>query len=437
MKKTASIEDIVKSNLCTGCGACISESKGNAKMVWDEYGFLIPDGNEFTSEAIKLCPFNPYPEDEVKDEDVLGIEFLGDSSKYSDKIGLFENTYVGYSKLYRPSSSSGGIATYIFEQLMVQNIVNYLFIVKEVNGSYQYQLFDNVDRITEISKTRYIPVSLDAFFKMIESLDGKIAVSGVACFIKSIRLKQHYNPTLKEKIPFLIGIICGGLKSRFYSDFLSQTAGIDGPFNKQEYRIKDANSNASDYSYGAFDKKSKFHVVKMKKVGDMWGTGLFKSNACDFCTDVLTELADISLGDAWLHDYRPDGLGNSVIVTRNKLADRLVQEGILNNSLHVSLIEPERVIESQASSFLHRQDATKFRIRLFKMLSRQTPYIRRRVLKNISFPYAMVQIQRLRVRHKSLTYWKRIRHAIKFNSAMKTELFILKIFTVINQRLRK
>jgi coenzyme F420-reducing hydrogenase beta subunit len=42
----------------------------------------------------------------------------------------------------------------------------------------------------------------------------------------------------------------------------------------------------------------------------MWGTGLFKSNACDFCDDVTTELADVSL-DAWI-PYNKDGLGNSV-----------------------------------------------------------------------------------------------------------------------------
>ena len=38
-------------------------------------------------------------------------------------------------------------------------------------------------------------------------------------------------------------------------------------------------------------------MIKMSLLGDMWGTGLFKANACDFCDDV-TAVKDISLGDA-------------------------------------------------------------------------------------------------------------------------------------------
>ncbi len=39
----------------------------------------------------------------------------------------------------------------------------------------------------------------------------------------------------------------------------------------------------------------------------MWGGGLFKANAYDFCDYVTTELADISLDDARLPRYNQDG----------------------------------------------------------------------------------------------------------------------------------
>src|SRR5690606_19547467 len=124
-------------------------------------------------------------------------------------------------------------ATYVFEKLLKENIVDYLYVVKEVNGSYAYQLFSNFEEIKKISKTRYIPVTLDDFFKAIDSLEGKVAVSGVACFVKAIRLKQYYNPELKTKITFIIGIICGGLKSAFFTDYLAQKSGIKGSYSKQ------------------------------------------------------------------------------------------------------------------------------------------------------------------------------------------------------------
>jgi coenzyme F420 hydrogenase subunit beta len=137
-------------------------------------------------------------------------------------------------------------------------------------------------------------------------LEGKIAIVGVACFIKAIRLAQHKEPDFKEKIPFLIGIICGGVKSRFFTKYLAGKVGVSiENIQQPQFRMKDLNSTSDNYSFGCYDrngKSKKEKTVKMRSVGNMWGTGLFKANACDFCDDVTTELADISLGDAW---YRP------------------------------------------------------------------------------------------------------------------------------------
>src|SRR5690606_24260193 len=144
------------------------------------------------------------------------------------------------------------------------------------------------------SKTRYYPVTMDKALQKIEEFDGKIAIVGVGCFLKGIRLIQHYKPSYKEKIVFLVGIICGGLKSRFYSDYLSfHTFKNKVNYKNPEYRIKDVNSTALDYSFGAQEVNSdSFNTLKMNRLGDMWGSGLFKAKACDFCEDVTTELAD-------------------------------------------------------------------------------------------------------------------------------------------------
>ena len=334
MTKKTNILDIVKQDLCTGCGICISESS-SLKMGWNEFGFLVPEqaGENIGENAIRVCPFNPFPDEEVCDEDKLATIYLKDAKNNDPQIGRYENIYVGYAKEYRKTSSSGGIATYIFRKLLEDKIVENLFIVKEAEGSYKYQFFNNVNEILKISKTRYIPVTLEDLFTKMAEIEGRIAISGVACFIKAIRLKQHYHPELKFKIPFIIGIICGGLKSKFFTDYLAQKSGIKSSYHNQEYRIKDENSAAFDYSFGAYDNVNRFHQLKMQTQGDMWGTGMFKANACDFCDDVTTELADISIGDAWLPPYSNDGLGTNVIITRSKFVDDLILKGIRLNEL--------------------------------------------------------------------------------------------------------
>ena len=414
------IKTIVDQELCTGCGMCVSEDPANLKMVWDENGFLVPHqiNNSNTSRAVKVCPFNPLPDEEVKDEDKLADIFLKTTKQTDLKIGKYINTYVGYSNEFRVTSSSGGIATYIFEQLLKLEIVNHLIIVKEVNGSYKYQLFSDYTKIKEISKTRYIPVTLDKLFQQIELIEGKIAVSGVACFIKAIRLKQHYNPYLKTKISFLVGIICGGLKSLHYSDYLAKRSGIHKKYHNQDYRVKNPHSNATDYSFKAFNEKKDIFQIRMNELGDMWGSGLFKANACDFCDDVTTELADISLGDAWLKPYSDDGLGNSVIVTRSLLAEELIKVGMANKELNLNTLSLEDFKRSQQGSFNHRQNGLGYRVSRRRKMGKLIPKKRERFFSRIPFLYQLVQNHRMITRSSSHRIWNETMDASLFEKRM-------------------
>ncbi|EPN4480111.1 Coenzyme F420 hydrogenase/dehydrogenase, beta subunit C-terminal domain [Klebsiella aerogenes] len=432
------IKQIVDNNLCTGCGVCVSEDKNKAtKMTWNDLGFYIPDLNENTdaTEMEKVCPFS-LQKDTHLDEDQLAKEFL-ESSIFSDaQIGLYTGLYAGYSVEYRETSSSGGMATYFFEQLLKQKIVDHLFIVREFEGRYAYQLFSDADQITEISKTRYYPVTMASLFDCLDKLEGKIAVSGVACFIKAIRLKQHFTPALKEKIPFLIGIICGGLKSKYYTDFLAQSSGCKDSYNNVEYRVKNPKSVALDYKFSCNRKNdNRIHVVDMQSLGDMWGTGLFKSNACDFCDDVTTELADVSLGDAWIPPYNKDGLGNSIVISRSAVADSIIKQGINSGDLRLDVLDLPKIKSSQQGSFNHRHKGLLYRHNYAKKNGSLAPEKRKRFLRRQHVLLNFIQYLRMKVRKQSLEVWVRVRNVEDFNTEMKPHLSFLKRATRLNHKL--
>jgi len=428
----------VNNSLCTGCGVCVSEDLNNSTyMVWNEDGFLVPNKTkrDFTIEMNRVCPFNPKPE---LNEDDLANEFLIDNRYTDSDIGKYTSLYAGYSKVFRETSSSGGIATFIFEKLLLSRTVDHLFIVKELDGKYAYQLFNDVNDIKKISKTRYYPVTLESLFTIINELDGKVAVSGVACFLKAIRLKQHYNPILKEKITFLVGIICGGLKSRHYTDFLAQSAGCNNDYHSAQYRVKNEQSFALDYKFSCVeDQSQKLHAVQMRALGDMWGTGLFKSKACDFCDDVTTELADISLGDAWIPPFNKEGLGNSILITRSAIADRLITDGLSNDELHLSEIDLGRIKKSQSGSFNHRHKGLLFRVNIEKKKKAVFPQKRTRFLKTQGLLSNIIQIQRMLTRSKSLSIWNKYRNINDFNKNMKPYLFMLRKTTGLSHKIIK
>ncbi len=433
-----SIDLIVKNNLCTGCGVCISEDQSRqAKMVWNKEGFLIPllGENSTQEEMIKVCPFAI----QQKNEDELGDIFLKQSdAQYYDRIGYYHGLYAGFSNQFRKTSSSGGIATYIFKTLLEKKIVDYLFIVKEINGVYAYQFFSDIEEITKISKTRYTPVTLENLFNEISKIEGKVAISGVACFVKAIRLKQLSDPALKEKIAFIVGIICGGLKSRYYTDYLAQEAGCRNGYSHAQYRVKNEESYALDYNFSCIEKTSKrIHMVDMQSLGDMWGTGLFKSNACDFCDDVLTELADISLGDAWIHPYDKSGLGNSIVITRTKIAENLIQNGLNQNFLTLDKVTVEKILLSQNGSFNHRHKGLLYRTIQASKRGTKIPEKRQRYLNKQNIFFNLVQNSRLKTRQNSLDSWLETKDSLKFKIKMKPHLANLKFFTLWNHRIMK
>lgn len=428
------IKDIIESELCVGCGACTVDT--DITMDWNKNGFLVPSSIAGLVEyANKVCPFNLVPEDCVRTEDELAGEFLNEADNKHIKIGKYINTYVGYSHEYRKTSSSGGVATYVLSKLLEQGVVDYIVSVGEgEKDHYTYTISSTKDELLKCSKTKYYPVSMSDVLKEISRVDGKYAVVGTACFIKAIRLLQFYNPTFQERVKFTVGIICGGQKSKFYTDFLASNLGFSsGGYIKPQFRIKNINSHASDYKFGCTDYNNKEYQLKMSVLGDMWGTGLFKNNACDFCDDVTSELADISLGDAWIPPYSSDGKGTNVIVTRSKLADSLISKGIESKELSVESLIFDKFLSSQQGSFNHRHAGLKYRIKKMRRTGVIIPP-KRFDNEDIRYDFKLVQSQRLVVRKLSLDFWSvsPTCYLIK----MPRELFKLKQLTRLNHCFR-
>lgn len=434
-------DSVVKQDMCIGCGACLySSSNDNLVMSWNKEGFLNPTSetpeNE-SEESLKVCPFNPFPDKEVRTENEIAKIFLNDAPNRHLRVGHYYSTYVGYSNKYRLTSSSGGMATYLIDQLLNKNIVDAVVTVKEGKDSfYEYSVIRSTDDLISTSETKYYPVTLGTVINQLKTSNERFAIVGIACFLKSVRLLQFYHPELKEKIKFTIGIICGGVKSRFFAEYLAGRTGVaSDQFSQPKFRIKDHYSSASDYSFGCKDTKGELHTIKMKKVGDMWGSGMFKNNACDFCDDVTTELADISLGDAWLNPYNQDGKGTNVMVTRSKLAEKLINDGIINKELSVDPLDFNQFLSSQQGSFNHRHLALGYRIKLAKKKGLTVPP-KRHDNENISFDFKLVQKQRMVVRKQSLVQWTLSNNSYAFDQIMLESIEKLKKRTKINHYIR-
>ena len=435
---------VVNQDLCTGCGTCVTQCEtGSIMMDWNTDGFRVPvlsgDCTE-ASNCIKVCPFSPIQISKFKSEDELATLHLTEATKYNDDIGRYNDMFVGYSKEFRTSSSSGGMATYFFQELFELDLVDQIIVVtynEDSSAFYKYSIISSLSDLTTSSKTRYYPVSLDEALNEIKHSDTRIAIVGVGCFLKSIRLLQSQDASFSQRIKFLIGIICGGLKSKYYTDFLAKNTLLHQQnYSEPEYRLKDHNSQASDYYFSAkFDGNEE--KLRMRTLGDMWGTGYFKASACDFCEDVASELADVSLGDAWLNPFVQDGKGTSIVVSRSKVASDILKEGISTEKLVLDHLSEEQFLLSQRGSYNHRHAGLKYRLDRRMKNGARMPYKRERNLKNISFTFKMVQYFREQTRRSSIELWKNNPYPNHHSQSMRKHLLMLRIATKINHLTRK
>lgn len=431
---------IVKNDLCIGCGACVSVCPNKSlETGLNQHKFIVPKltSNPCDSKGncLKVCP----TEKEVFNTSKYDTKESG--SNIDALIGNYFGIYAGYSKTYRASSSSGGIATYVLDKAMEKGLIDAVIVVAKGNNNfYQYKIISERKNLVESSKTKYLPVTLSEIFEFIKNDNRRFGISAVACFLKAIKLTETYTPNLSSKVLIKVGIICGGLKSGFFTDYLAQKAELKiQNFENPNYRDKTNSKNALDYSFTAKDKLSgSLKSVKMRELGDMWGTGMFKSLACDFCQDVTANLADISVGDAWIKPYLSDPNGTSIFITRSKICESLVQEGVSCSELKADELSRKQFVSSQSGSFSHRHSNALIRKSIYEVIYKKSNLPDLRIsLKSYNPINIFIQLLRIQTRKNSLEFWKITDgDVMEFDKKIKFSLAFLRLVTKIKHAFR-
>lgn len=445
------ISMVVDADMCIGCGMCIPFCPQQALAVdWSSNGLYQPRADATDcgscSECMRVCPFASglVPGIKLPDEDALAHALANTpGTRHDPNIGHYLGLYAGYAEELRATGSSGALATWSLSKLLREGAIDAAFCVAATEGvaqtHFEYRVCRSAEDIRRAARTRYYPAKLDQVINHVLQHEGRYALVALPCSIKALRLAQLTNPILRERITFTVGIFCGGLKTRYYADYLAASAGCSGAdMENPEFRIKNPDSSADDYSFGCLDRTKHTHTIRMKVLGDMWGTGLFKPNPCDYCDDLTAELADLSVGDAWIPPYRGDGRGTSIVVVRSREAASLVERGQADTELSLESVTSTQVNTSQRGNINHRRKGLAYRLRLAKRRGQRVPRKRVDPIQPINPVFVIVQHLRMRVRKLSHEAW----HAQGahsgteiFDRIMKKDLSRLQAITALSHRL--
>ena len=370
---------VVNGGYCIGCGACASVNGSPIQMKLDDDGriqatwdFSRQHSNPITS-LQSVCPFS----DEGPNEDQIAEELFGKDCTYHDQIGYYLSSYAGYVSEgeFRDRGSSGGMGTWLASQLIKEGLVDGIIHVHPRVPSdqdprlFHYQLSITAEEVLNGAKSRYYPIEISEMMQLVREKPGSYAIIGVPCFIKAVRLLMRQEALIAERIRFCIGLICGHLKSMRFAEMFAWQCGIEpDKLLAIDFRKKLPGADANSYGIEVTGLKDGQVTKVVKPVSELygndWGLGFFKYKACDYCDDVMSETADVVVGDAWLPQYIKDSQGNNVVVVRNPAIQDILDRGIALKHLKLDSIAADDVAFSQSAGLRHRREGLAYRLYL-------------------------------------------------------------------------
>ena len=417
------ISEIVENDMCIGCGLCAAICpQRHLSMVWNQYGEYNPFEEESCQIDCGLCSsVCPFAEND-DNEDSIGNRLYGINPgiKHRTDVGYFLSTFVGYSDNHRQSGASGGMVTWLLETALKEDIADYIICVAQTgiyNKLFEFKVFSSLEEISPGVGSVYYPVELSKVIKRILDVPGRYVITGLPCFIKAIRLAQRSNIKLRERIVLTIGLSCGQLKSKHFTDYASQLAGKKSKLTKVNYRGKNPKQPASNY-YLSFitENGEESRINWLDGINQAWKDRWFTLNPCNFCDDIFAECADVTCMDAWLPEYSKNSEGTSLVLVRTNLIHDLIQRG---DKIHLDPILIDRVVKSQAGILEIKRQQLSYRLYIDQHRGRKIP--RKRVMLQKPRSYLIWnEVQRKERERLSIRYtWQEDPDAVILKARMR------------------
>ncbi len=285
---------------------------------------------------------------------------------------------------FRSRGSSGGMTSWFLSELFRLDLIDAAIHVRperpqDNDPLFTYDVSRSADEAAAWQKSRYHVVEMSRAINLVRSTSLRYAFVGLPCFVRSIRSLAEVDMQIQAGLVMTVALVCGHLKSSRYAEYLAWTQGIPpGGLEGMDFRHKQRGRPADRYAIQAVGRSLEGHRVQRERGVEHirwsdWGIGLFKVPACDYCDDVMGETADVSFGDAWLSQFRPETEGKNLVITRSELAERIVGEGVSRGDVDSVHLSPGDAARSQESGLRHRREGLAVRLAERQRIGRYTP----------------------------------------------------------------
>lgn len=346
---------VVEQDKCIGCGVCQAVCPVNVlPMEFGQYGVFEPheiDGClDKCTLCIDVCPFVEKNDDEITISNALYAKEKGIT--FHEELGYIVETYTSYvlKRSKRVKSASGGIGNFVLKKLLEDDIVDCVLTIAPTaypEQLFRFEVFQNQQELNSSVGSVYYPTEISEVLDYVTKNEGRYAITVLPCYAKAIRLAQQKNRLLRKRIKVVVGLVCGQMKSKFFTEELAKIA-LNGKVAQEvSYRVKNPQMPANNFSFQFVSENTeKIKMQWSEEPSVFWTNRMFTPLACNHCTDTFAYTADIVLMDAWLPEYVKNYLGHTLlIVRRNDLKELL--ENYADEEIALNPIDSRDVYKSQ------------------------------------------------------------------------------------------
>lgn len=220
--------------------------------------------------------------------------------------------------------------------------------------------------------SKYLPVPVNAILQPIRAESGRFAYVGLPCHIHGLRRAQMMIPTLKDKIPFVLGLVCSRTMSHHGWRLVLDKMGVAvGNIHELKFR---GDGWPGGLTVTMRDGSRKTMPMLGSWFSEIFGGFYFSQPYCVMCDDALADYADIAFADAYLPEViKTDKTGTSILIGRTETGHNLIEQARLAGQLETSDLSPKRTLASQWFVTLYKKRNLLARVRILSVFGRSIP----------------------------------------------------------------
>jgi coenzyme F420 hydrogenase subunit beta len=364
------VRQVYDDGLCMQCGTCVAVCPVAAvRLDWDlRAGYRLSVAGHLCTECGACVEACPGP----------GLDFTrgawwrerNDDAMVRDFLGPWRSLWFGWASdpRVRHAGASGGVATALLAGALESGFADAVLAVglDPVNALAAVGVVCRTARqATACRGSKYNVVAVNTLLRVVLDEPGRYILVGLPCHIQGLRLAQRSSRRLRERVVLSLGVFCGLTNEPRATEVAAQQAGLEaGDLRSVSYR--------GPGWPGGMRLETRDGRIRYRDYPDYFDRHLaaIVPPRCRVCPDALAEVADISVGDAWLERFDgSDGVSDLIVRTpagEQSLADLAGRFDLIEAT-------PDEMIASQGETYRVKRDVCKGRLWLRSLAGRPLP----------------------------------------------------------------